>query len=226
MSYDETRSQQNSSRRARIQRRRDEQGQRRRKIQALATGGLVLGFGATATLAAWSDQATTSGTFSTGAFAVEADVGQGWSSTHEMQFEAALMHPGQSVYAPVALRSSPDTSVDGIVTVSGAAPQEGLAPYLKFRAITVEPTDTAAEVSCSVETFDTASAEDYLFGSATDYVTMSGETTAHTTQHLRSQQAETISYCFEVEFDAEAPNETQDISADYSWKFNAQSITE
>lgn len=226
MSYEETPSQHLPSRRALKQRRRDGQGQRRRKIQALATGGLVLGFGATATLAAWSDQETTSGTFSTGAFAIEADAGHGWSSTHEMQFEAALMHPGQSVYAPVALRSSPDTSVDGIVTVSGAGSQEGLAPYLNFRAITVDPTDTTAEVSCSVETFDAASADDYLFGSVTDYVTMSQDATAHTTQHLRSQQAETISYCFEVEFDAEAPNDTQDLSADYSWKFNAQSITE
>lgn len=227
MSYRETLSQHHSSRRALRQYHRDEQRQLRRKVQALVAGGLMLGFGATATLAAWNDQATTMGQFNTGEFAIEAStVGNVWSSTDQMQFETAEMYPGQRVYAPVSVRSSVDSSVDGEVTVSGAGSQDGLAPYLHFRTITVVPNASASEMDCSAAAFETASPADYVFGSNTEYVTMSGENTAPTTQRLQAQQAETIAYCFEVQLDSEAPNETQNLSTDYSWKFYAQSIAE
>lgn len=219
MSHVETPRENRSSRRALQERRRAERGQRRRKIQALAAGGLVLGVGASATLAAWTDKAMSTGQFTAGQFAIEANTGSDWNSTDEMQFENAPMAPGQSVYASVALRSSVNTTVDGEVTVHGKGTAQGLAPYLQFRAVTVK--SAGAEFKCSAEAFDFG---DYVVGSETEYVAMSGDATAHTTQHLAAQQAATITYCFEVQLDPAASNETQKLTADYTWKFHAQSI--
>lgn len=221
MSHAENVPENRSSRRALQERRRDERGQRRRKIQALATGGLVLGVGASATLAAWTDETTSMGQFTAGQFAIEVDSGTGWNSTDEMQFKGTTLAPGQSVYAPVVLRSSVDTTVDGEVTVSGNGTSEGLAPYLQFRAVSVEPADSAADINCVPEAFD---AGDYVVGSETDYVKMSGEATSNTAQHLAAQASKTIAYCFEVQLDPDVSNEAQGLTGDYTWKFHAQSI--
>jgi|GEM_PF-919910 len=225
MSNLETVPQHGSSRRAAQQRRRDERKQRRRKIQALAAGGLVLGVGASATLAAWTDYETAAGEFVTGQFNLEANTGGvQWSNNNEMRFQDVALAPGQSVYAPIVLRSSTDTTVDGDVTVSGSGATDGLNSALGFRAVTVAPADSADEVECSPETFRTEN--DYVLTSDGDYVSMSGEVQAETSQLLKAQSAETIAYCFEVQLDPDADNETQDLLADYTWTFHAQSITE
>ena len=224
MSYDETPPQHRSSRRALKQRSREERGQRRRKIQALAAGGLVLGVGATATLAAWTDQETTAGSFASGEFALESNtVGAQWASTEKMGFQNIKLAPGQSVYAPVVLRSSPETTVDGEVTVSGTGQADGLNPSLRFRAVTVDPVENAAALNCTADTFSSASG--YVFGSKDGYVSMSGDVQSDSLQALASHQSETIAYCFEVQLDPEANNDTQNLTADYSWTFNAQSVT-
>lgn len=224
MSYDETPSQQRSSRRRALQqRRRDEQGQRRRKIQALAAGGLVLGVGATATLAAWTDEETTTGNFTTGQFGLESNTsGSDWESTETIHFENTALAPGHSVYAPVVLRLSPDTTVDGDITVSGQGETDGLNAALGFRAVTVEPVADVTEMNCSAETFDAY--DSYVFEENGEYVSMSGEANAPTTQHLPAGEAETVAYCFEVQLDPEATNDTQQLTADYSWTFHAQSV--
>lgn len=226
MSHDDTARQSSSSRSALRQRHRDEQGQRRRKIQALAAGGLVLGVGATATLAAWNDTETTTGTFAAGQFVLEANTsGDDWESTKTMNFENTVLAPGHSVYSAVVLRSSADTSVDGEVTVSGQGAPDGLNQSLGFRAVTVDPAKNADAVSCEAETF--SSSNTYVFGSDTEYASMSGEVQSDPSQPqaLASHQSETIAYCFEVQLDPEATNETQNLTADYSWTFNAQSVT-
>lgn len=224
MSRDETPSQHRSSRRALRQRRRDGQGQRRRKIQALAAGGLVLGVGASATLAAWTDEEMTTGQFTTGEFALEANtLGKDWESTETIHFENTALAPGHSVYAPVVLRLSPDTTVDGDITVSGLGDTEGLNTALRFRAVTVDPVTDATDMTCTEGTFD--SYDSYVFGENGEYVSMSGAADASTTQHLQVGEGETVAYCFEVQLDPEATNETQNLTADYSWTFHAQSVT-
>lgn len=223
MSNIETLPQDRSARRA--SQRRAERKQRRRKIQALAAGGLVLGVGASATLAAWTDHQTTAGEFTTGQFALEANThGTEWTNSNEMQFEDVALAPGQSVYAPVVLRSSADTTVEGTVTVSGSGATDGLNSSLRFRSVTVAPAASAADVSCSADTF--TAANDPVFTSDGGYLAMNGDVQAETGQRLEARQAETITYCFEVQLDADAGNDTQDLSADYTWTFNAQSITE
>lgn len=212
------------SRRGHHQRSHDARRQRRRKLQALATGGLVLGVGASATLAAWSDEAAGVGQFATGEFAIEANTGKGWSSSSEMRFSDVAMFPGQSLYAPVSLRTTPDTTVDGEVTVYGVGNTGGkLVPYLHFRAVAIEPSDSSDQVpSCSAAAF--SSTGEYVFGSPTEFMDMEKGATASRTQHLRAGIPKTVDYCFEVQLDPAAPNDTQRLTADYTWKFHAESI--
>ena len=224
MSDEDTVRQNSSSRRALKQRRRDERGQSRRKIQALVAGGLVLGVGATATLAAWSDEETTGGEFTTGQFALEANtLGNDWESTETMHFEDVSLAPGQSVYAPVVLRLSPDTTVDGNITMSGLGDTDGLNTALRFRAVTVDPVSDVTQMDCSADTF--GSYDSYVFEENGEYISMSGAANASTTQRLPVGEAETVAYCFEVQLDPEGPNETQNLTANYSWTFHAQSVT-
>ena len=79
-----------------------------KQARALLAGGLVLGIGASATVAAWTDTETGSGEFQAGAFLLEANIDGSWSSTRQMTFDAGAMYPGSVVYAPVRLRTSPD----------------------------------------------------------------------------------------------------------------------
>ena len=111
----------------------------------------------------------------------------------------------------------------GDITVTESCETDGLNAALGFRAVTVEPASDVTEMSCSAGAFD--SYDSYVFEENGEYVSMSGEANAPTTQHLPVGAAETVAYCFEVRLDPEATNETQQLTADYSWTFHAQSVT-
>lgn len=86
----------------------------RRKSRALLAGGAVLGLGAVATLAAWSDDVWVVSSFSTKPFSIEASVdsdGTTWteypnSPGGDLTFSInpSAMTPGESVFAPLGLR--------------------------------------------------------------------------------------------------------------------------
>lgn len=210
-----------TSRRELKQHRREGKAQRRRKIQALAAGGLVLGVGASATMAAWTDEESSIGSFTAGAFAIEANIDGQWSATNKMTFAAADLFPDQSVYAPVSLRSSPDTTVEGVVSVQEKATSGGLVPDLSYRAVALSPgTDPK---TCSDKHFNNAT-DQYVFGSNKEYVNMGSAPAAKATQSLEAGQANTISYCFEVRLDKDASNASQKQTATTTWEFYAESI--
>lgn len=88
---------------------------RSRRRRALLAGGAVLGLGAVATLAAWSDDVWVVSSFTTSPFNVEAAVnpaGDDWEELNakdkagDLAFAVAPtgMLPGDSVYAPLNLR--------------------------------------------------------------------------------------------------------------------------
>lgn len=89
---------------------------KRHRVRALLAGGVVLGLGATVTLAAWSDDIWVNGQFRAGQFNVQGSPST--SSTHTwaeyptqagaapLQFSAAIptiVSPGTSYYAPFSL---------------------------------------------------------------------------------------------------------------------------
>lgn len=106
---------------------------RKRKIRALLAGGLVLGVGAAITLAAWTDNVFGNSDFATGddswniqaSFSstatpswVESDVSPG----EPFGFPAPRLNltPGDTVYAPIALRLEPGQALNAAVTLDGA----------------------------------------------------------------------------------------------------------
>lgn len=94
---------------------------RSRRGRALLAGGAVLGLGAVATLAAWTDDVWVLSTFTTSPFNVEAQVNpddEDWEELDTVDDSGALafhveptaMLPSDSVYAPLNLRIERGTS--------------------------------------------------------------------------------------------------------------------
>lgn len=137
-----------------LQRRRRAQTarRRRRQFQALAAGGLVLGVGASATLAAWTNQTAATGQFNAGAFAIEANIDGSWKGPNEMTFDAAAMHPSETRTAAVYVRTTPATTVDGDLTLTGYGSSDALAAHLQYRAVaTVVPRNET--ITCNANSF-------------------------------------------------------------------------
>lgn len=93
---------------------------RSRKRKAVLAGGIVLGLGATMTLAAWSDTEYANGVFSAGKFNVQGNPSTAtpptgsWADNYAspgagLTFSANFdkMTPGTTVYAPFSLRIDP-----------------------------------------------------------------------------------------------------------------------
>lgn len=129
---------------------------RRRKVSALLAAGLVLGLGATATLAAWNDSEFASGTFSAGTFDLEGSTnGITWAqhdsggaaATLSFTVNPANLAPGDVVYAPFAVRLAANNSTDASLTVS-AVTSTGTVTNLTYTLVrTSSITCNAAAVS-------------------------------------------------------------------------------
>lgn len=119
-------------------------GGTRRKVFALAAGAAVLGIGATATLAAWTDSEWVFGGngdggpgIGTSSFNVQQSVEAPFTAFDdqpdnpggEMVFApgALELSPGDSVYAQMALRTATD-SIAGDVTLQPAVGAQGVVP--------------------------------------------------------------------------------------------------
>lgn len=208
----------------RRRRRDDVKFHRRRQAKALLAGGLVLGVGATATFAAWTDQEQATGEFHAGQFAIEANVDGQWQGTNQMQFEASGMFPGEDTYASVLIRTTPDTTVDGELTVTGSGAQGALAPHLRYRAVAnVVSAEEAENFTCDASNF-TAGADYVYASSAGAEVVMNSAAEATGTHTVASGEGNVVAYCFHVVLAEDAPNETQGQSAEHTWTWNAESV--
>ncbi|WP_052961451.1 MULTISPECIES: SipW-dependent-type signal peptide-containing protein [unclassified Leucobacter] len=119
----------NESGRSRRARRLDLVARRRgltfRRARALLAGALVLGIGATATLAAWTDQENAKATLTAGTFALESLVSGGsWTDTTAPAAAAVLplaatgMMPGTSKAAWIQIRTKAGSGA-GTVNLTG-----------------------------------------------------------------------------------------------------------
>ncbi|HKU31423.1 SipW-dependent-type signal peptide-containing protein [Arthrobacter sp. NyZ413] len=98
----------------------------RGKVRALLAGGLVLGVGAAVVLAAWNDSEFATGTFTAGNFNLQGSTDGTAFSDHAASPGAALpftlnpdnLAPGDTVYAPFAVRLAANTSTGSTVTVN------------------------------------------------------------------------------------------------------------
>ncbi|WP_193627409.1 SipW-dependent-type signal peptide-containing protein [Brevibacterium sp. CFH 10365] len=200
---------------------------RRRRIKAILAGGLVFGIGAVGTVAAWTDTETADGSFTAGTFTIELSTnGTDWENAREMTFASSPMFPGSTVFAPVFVKTSPDTSIGGELTVTGNGvdgtpnPMEGA---LHYRAVGQSiSADDLDDYRCDENSFK--GSPEFVFGGATSTVELSAPATAESTQNLESVGGSIEAYCFEVSLPSDAPTEAQDQPAEHTWTFDAESV--
>ncbi|SDT10615.1 SipW-cognate class signal peptide [Brevibacterium siliguriense] len=194
---------------------------RGRRVKAILAGGLVFGVGATATVAAWTDSEEASGSFEAGRFNIELSTDGQWTGTNEMTFNAGAMYPGQKVYAPVSVRTTSNTSLDGKLTVSagGISDPNVFASALTYRAVA----RSTSSVACNSDNFPGPGS--FVFGSAAGAIPLSSTPAAGTTQTLKAASASVQDYCFEVSLPSGTSSDAQGLSASHTWTFTAESTT-
>ena len=197
---------------------------RNRRIKAILAGGLVFGIGAAATLAAWTDTEEASGSFKAGTFNIDLSVnGSNWNNTSTMTFNATGMYPGSKVYAPVFIRTTPDTTIDGDLKVSsgGTGSTSGIAGALVYRAVTTSY--TTGGFTCDASTF--ASGANYVYGGASATTPLSGSAGGAVSQSVSKTAGSIAAYCFEVTLPTSTPSSAQGTSASNTWTFTATNKT-
>lgn len=167
------------------------QQDRRRKRKAILAGGVVLGLGAAVTLAAWSDDVFADGIFGTGEFQLVGNVygdTAGYddygtpdeAGTLAFQIAPLNMAPGDTVYAPISIATSTDTTTGAEVTLAGATSDGG--DQALFNALQYSVASTTAGGTCDAGTF--AAGETWLAqsplttGSGDNTFTVGAEQTA------------------------------------------------
>lgn len=101
---------------------------KRGKIRALLAGGLVLGVGAAVVLAAWNDSEFATGTFTAGTFNLQGSTNGTSYADHSASPGATLpftlnpsnLSPGDTIYAPFAVRLAANTTTGSTVSVNTA----------------------------------------------------------------------------------------------------------
>lgn len=180
------------------------------RARALLAGGLVLGVGATATLAAWNDSEHLGGTVTAGHFTLEGSTdGSSYStstadSPHAVSFSAAdALVPGARSYAFFSVRTAAG-SAGGELQVQGDDGNVGALPDALTYAVR-----TVSGTTCDADAF--AGGGDVV-GRGTP-VTAAAETT----QAVETDGASAVNYCLELTLAADAPNEVQGESAAPIW---------
>lgn len=215
-------------RRQNLARERKQRRLRNRRIKAVLASGLVFGIGSAATLAAWTDTEEASGTFEAGTFNIEVAVDGSWSSSSEMVFDASGMYPGSTVYAPVFVRTTPDTTMDGELSVSGAGATgnaDGIAGSLEYRAVTesIAPgQEKTFSEGCTASAFEGSLR--FVFGSTASHEPLLAGADGEGAQDLSMVSGSIAAYCFEVTLPADTPSSAQGTSAANIWTFDAESV--
>ncbi|RBP68120.1 putative ribosomally synthesized peptide with SipW-like signal peptide [Brevibacterium sanguinis] len=199
---------------------------RLRRIKAVLAGGLVFGIGSAATMAAWTDTESATGSFTAGRFAIELSVDKSWSNSREMTFNAGGMFPGKVVHAPVFVRTSADTTMKGRISVAGggvSGTPNALAQSLSYKAVTKSFATAAEAMAAACDDSAFTSGADYVFGSASSSRPLQTGATGSTQQSLQAAAGSVQLYCFRVELASSAPNSAQGQSATHTWTFTAES---
>lgn len=196
----------------------------RRKARAILAGGVVLGIGAIMTLAAWNDSVWAEGEFATEAWNVQGSVDGGttWaeyaSSGDAGQLQFTLgnlsMVPGDTVYAPFALRVGPDTSnLDASVVLNRAQVQFAGA-FTNDLRLTVT---NASYADCTNGSPGTA---------ITGWPNNSGLTAGGSTPITVSGNGTASNLCFVVHLPANSGPYTGGTqqTGSVQWKFDAESV--
>ncbi|MBB5639454.1 SipW-dependent-type signal peptide-containing protein [Cryobacterium roopkundense] len=215
-------------RHARARARRARSGRRRgTRLRALLAGGLVLGIGATVTVASWNDSEYASATFTSSVFDTESSV-QGAAYADNVSapgpvvtFSGAGLSPGVSRYLSVNIRSKTN-SVAGAAVLSGAVvtgtDAATLGSALRYRVV-------RGDTACTAAAFTAAAT--YVVGTPTVSRVLTGAQEPGVSNLLAAAPSTgpgaATGFCFEVTLPAGADNALQGKAAGATWLFTATS---
>jgi len=210
----------------------------RGKVFALLSGGLIIGLGATATLASWNDSEwvfggvdSTTSAIATSTFEVQQNRGSGWGDFETspgglltIVAPATGLSPGDAAYTQVSLRTT-SASVGGNLSLMapGTAPTPAYAAsdtdvWAAVRIRVVVTTGVAG--TCDVNSFTNLAT--YVVGS---FASGAATTVAGTgTRSLSAASGNQQNYCFQVLLPAGSPDTLQGKGISPVWEFRAVSI--
>lgn len=185
------------------------------RIRALLAGGLVLGTGATSTLASWNDAEYANGTFTAARFGVEGSLDGTNYSKHTSSNAAALsfspavtgLFPGNTSYAAFAVRAT-SGSIAGHVQISAGTPTGALSD-LRYGVRTV-----SGMGQCN--------AASYAGGGAVIPDGSTLGTSAAVSQTLAADRTP-VYYCFAISLPVGASNGMQGQAIAQTWQLVATS---
>ena len=210
----------------------------RGKVFALLSGGLILGLGATATLASWNDSewvfggvdSTTSGV-TLSSFEVEQNRGTGWDNQETspggaltIVAPASGLTPGDAAYTQVSLRTT-STSVAGTLTLQAAT----TAPTPAYAASDVDVwgavrvrvvATTGAAGTCDLNSFGAGAT--YVVGTFAAGATIN--TAGSLSRSLSAAGANQWNYCFQVLLPTGSSDTLQGKGISPVWEFRAVSV--
>ena len=200
------------------------------RVRAALAGALVLGVGATMTLASWTDTEFASGAFATSRFDTQSSIdGSAWADNVSapgaaITFAGTGMSPDTHRYGYVLIRTKPNSVAGTLafvaptVTNGGTDTSPFLGAALQYKAVAI----TAA--GCSATTFSTGTPT-YIVGSAVAYAALA--TAGPTGVSLPAATASAgspVGYCFDVYLPSGSDTLLQGKSATVTWNVTATSV--
>jgi predicted ribosomally synthesized peptide with SipW-like signal peptide len=205
----------------------DDTAKRRRRsrmIRAILAGGLVLGVGTAVTLAAWNDSEFVTGTFTAGTFNMQGSTTDGVTfldhpvgAPGPLTFTVAplLLSPGDTVYAPFAVRLAANTTNNANVVITAPAATTGtIAANLTYEVV------RTTAFTCASGTVDSTGTS--LITAGTAVTAVAGPNTFALTKGAPvTSPGATQFLCFKVTAGAGL---TQGQTGTVTWQFTASSI--
>jgi predicted ribosomally synthesized peptide with SipW-like signal peptide len=196
---------------------------RSRMIRAILAGGLVLGVGAAVTMAAWNDSEFVTGTFTAGTFNMQGSTTDGTTFTDHpvgtpgtLTFTVAplLLSPGDTVYAPFALRLAANTTNNANVVINATPATTGTVTNLTYELV------RTTAFTCGSGTTDSTGTS--LITAGTAVTTVAGPNTFVLNKGAPVTSAGATQFlCFKVTAGAGL---TQGQTGTVTWQFTASSI--
>jgi predicted ribosomally synthesized peptide with SipW-like signal peptide len=195
------------------------------RLRAILAGALVLGVGASVTLASWNDSETATATLTAGRFDVVGSIDGGVFGQHPTSSAAALsfplpvsgMGPGMTSYALFSVKTA-NPSVAGTVALSAASTNNtsgtGLGASLTYG---VKSIASGAAGACTAASF-AAGTTVVAPGSA-----LTASQAAGSTLPVSANGAAQVNYCFAVTMPSTVDNSAQGKTSTPIWTFTAVS---
>lgn len=200
------------------------------RVRAVLAGALVLGVGATMTLASWTDTEFATGSFATSKFDTQSSIDNSvWADNTSapgatITFAGTGMSPDTHRYGYVLIRTKANsvagtlTFVAPTVTNGGTDTSPFLGAALQYRAIAI------AAAGCTSTTFTTGTPT-YIVGGASTYAALTATgATGVSLPAATASPGSPVGYCFDVYLPTGADPLLQGKSVSVTWNVTATSV--